>query len=536
MPLMGSLYLGASGLQTSQNALNTTAHNMSNVDTKGYTRQMVQQSASMYNTISKSGSAVAYQQLGLGVVYTETKTARDYFLDKTYRRESGRSAFYEVSAETLEEVEDLLQELDGESFQQSFNNLWKSVQDLANVPDQAANQSVFVQRCYEFLTRADSVYKGLVDYQYNLNASIKTDVDRINDIGHKINDLNQRIQRIESGGTEHANDLRDQRNLLLDELSGLADISCSTDVFGNITVKLEGNDFVKTDSVNEISLYPDPVTGFYTPYWKQLATYYTDANGDEQVDIESASVFNLDQEIKSEMNTDIGGLKSKLLARGDHHGTYQDLENAEHYDQNISQSVLMNVQAEFDQLVHLVTTAINGVLKDAAEAAGPYPDSTYLRDSDGEPLQVFNKISPDGEYSLNNIIINDELRQAPTLLGFRKADGKADYEITAKLKALFDEKNYTLNPNTETKVNLAGYYDSLVSQVANTASVAREISDNQALTVSETEAARDQVIGVATDEELSNMVMFQNAYNASSRYINVISEMLEHIINTLGRG
>ncbi len=535
MPLMGSLYLGASGLQTSQNALNTTAHNMSNVDTKGYTRQMVQQSASIYNTISKSGSAISYQQLGLGVVYAETKTARDYFLDKTYRRESGRSAFYEVSTETLEEVEDLLQELDGEAFQTSFSNLWKSVQDLANVPDQAANQSVFVQRCYEFLTRADAVYQGLCDYQYNLNASIKTDVDRINEIGYQIKDLNERILRVESGGYEHANDLRDQRNQLLDELGKLANISYDNDVFGNVNIKIEGNDFVKTDSINEIALGVDPITGFYTPYWKQLAIYSTDANGNEQVNYDSAKVFNLKQTISSDMNTDIGGLKSKLLARGDYPATYQDLQNAEHYDQNISQSILMNVQAEFDQLVHLVTTAINGVLKDAAEAAGPYPDSTYLRDSKGEPLQMFNLISPDGDYTVKNMVINDELRQAPTLLGFRNKEGKADFDTTGKLKALFDEKTYTLNPNVETKVNLAGYYDSLVSQVGNSASVAREISNNQTITVDQTFAAREQVIGVATDEELSNMIMFQNAYNASSRYINVISEMLEHIINTLGR-
>ncbi|MDR2889605.1 MAG: flagellar basal body protein, partial [Lachnospiraceae bacterium] len=63
---MGSLYVGSSGLQTSQNALNTTAHNMSNVDTAGYTRQIVQQSVRQYNTISINGSAVAPQQVGLG--------------------------------------------------------------------------------------------------------------------------------------------------------------------------------------------------------------------------------------------------------------------------------------------------------------------------------------------------------------------------------------------------------------------------------------------------------------------------------------
>ena len=78
------------------------------------------------------------------------------------------------------------------------------------------------------------------------------------------------------------------------------------------------------------------------------------------------------------------------------------------------------------------------------------------------------------------------------------------------------------------------YYTDLVAQVANSGAVYRSIYENQTTTVEATESAREQVVGVSSDEELSNMIRFQNAYNASSRYINVISEMLEHIINTLG--
>ena len=95
MPLMGSLYIGASGLQTSQNALNTTAHNLSNIDTTGYTRQQVQQSARRYVTLSVNPQSVNNKQTGLGVTYSRVKQIRDYFLDKTYRKESGRSMFYE---------------------------------------------------------------------------------------------------------------------------------------------------------------------------------------------------------------------------------------------------------------------------------------------------------------------------------------------------------------------------------------------------------------------------------------------------------
>ena len=83
MPLMGSLYIGSSGLQTSQNALNTTAHNLSNVDTTGYTRQQVQQSNRAYVTLSTDPKSIANKQTGLGVTYSRVKQVRDYVLDKT---------------------------------------------------------------------------------------------------------------------------------------------------------------------------------------------------------------------------------------------------------------------------------------------------------------------------------------------------------------------------------------------------------------------------------------------------------------------
>ena len=131
MPLMGSLYIGNSGLQTSQNALNTTAHNLSNIDTAGYVRQQVQQSSKSYMTLAVNPKAISNQETGLGVTYSRVKHIRDYFLDKAYRRESGRSMFYQVSSEVMTEVEDQLGEMNGEAFQNTLTGFWTSIQELA---------------------------------------------------------------------------------------------------------------------------------------------------------------------------------------------------------------------------------------------------------------------------------------------------------------------------------------------------------------------------------------------------------------------
>ena len=137
-------------------------------------------------------------------------------------------------------------------------------------------------------------------------------------------------------------------------------------------------------------------------------------------------------------------------------------------------------------------------------------------------------------YTLKNVRIDQQLKQEPSNLGFMKPDGSVDNETAEALKDAFTEEVYTLNPEIKKMTTFLDYYNDLVSQVANSASVSRSIFVNQENTVEATYSAREQIVGVSSDEELSNMIKFQNAFNASSRYINSISEMLAHIINTLG--
>lgn len=577
MPLMGSLYIGTSGLQTSQNALNTTAHNLSNADTKGYTRQQVQQSDKYYVTLSKTNAAVSYEQTGLGVVFSRAKQVRDYFLDKTYRKESGRSMFYEVSTEVMEEVESQLGELNGEAFQTTLTDFWTAVQELTKDPASSVTQGLFVQRASEFIERAGAVYYGLSSYQDNLNAQIKQLTDKVNKYGNRILALNDKIRAIESGGIEHANDLRDERNRILDDLAELTNMSWQEDRYGNVSVQIEGVDFVKGSTCYEIGLQVDETNGFYTPYWPQNASYIIRNDGSKYYNIEGAEVFDLSIEISSDLGTDVGGLKAMLLARGDHRADYTDV--SKDYD-SVSQSVIMNIQSEFDQMIHNVVSKINGILADAAGvtrgnltlADGSVLENVqycksdkggYLRNEDGSPIMMFTKMTTDGYrkvtaadeegnlaeywvyneesfdkrdslYTIENLQVDPGLMQRPANLGFRLPDGSEDNATAEALKAAFTEEAYTLNPNVKKKTCFVDYYGDLVAQVANSGYVFRSIYTNQVSTVESTYNAREQVTGVSSDEELANMIKFQNVYNASSRYINVISEMIEHIINTLG--
>ena len=329
MGLMGSMYVGTSGLQTSQNALNTTAHNMSNLDTTGYTRQQVALGTRQYNTLSKNSCATSYTQLGLGVAYSQTRQVRDYFLDKNYRRESGRSMFYETSANTLTQVEDILGESnEGKSFQITMADLWTAVEELSKDPTSKVNQNLFITRCDEFIQRAQGVYDSLATYQLDMNADVKQSVDRINEIAQRVDVLNNAIMKIETAGIEHANDLKDERNGLLDELGKYGNISWSEDEYGAVNIAFEGVDLLKNGMFNEIDIYQDPQTEFYIPFWAKNARYEYNEEGQKLVvpeSIQDALIYDLYRPVSSEINTDIGGLRATLLARGDHMGSCVDI-------------------------------------------------------------------------------------------------------------------------------------------------------------------------------------------------------------------
>ena len=308
-----------------------------------------------------------------------------------------------------EEIEDVLGEsYEGHAFSIAVTDLWTAVEELSKDPTLAVNQNLFVTRSYEFITKAQAVYKSLEEYQDNMNKNVAQDVETINKYAQQIEALNRQIARIE-GGVEHANDLRDQRNYLLDELSTMASISYHEDVTGYLSVKLEGVDLVKGGLVNTMSVYEDPKTGFYTPYWEMLADYSYDEYGNKVLtkdELLSAQVFDLTRPISSDINTDIGSLKSTLLARGDHRATAQEIKDINPdgeyeegwYDVHVSQSLIMNVQAEFDQLINIVVTKINEILREAAEMeSATYPNSTYLRDENGNPLQLFQQIVSEGK-------------------------------------------------------------------------------------------------------------------------------------------
>ncbi len=596
MSLFGDLYIGDSGLRASQNALNTVAHNLSNLNTPGYVRQQVANTDTTYTNTTGN----AKFRVGDGVKYAECRHVRDAFLDATYRNEKGRCDYYEKSYAAMTEIEDILGELDGAAFKGSLQGLWTSIQNLSTSPNDNTYISLFVSKAAAFMENATSVYSSFIELQTSLNKQVIQSVNKINSIGKQIHELNKQITKIEVAGVEHANDLRDKRDLLIDELAGYGNIDCEEQPNGMVTIRFNHNDFVTQNGAFEMGMLIDEDTGFASPYWTQNVRYTTDEKGVRIPDYTSAQVFDLSEEISTKRDTDVGSLRALLLARGDHAANYTDLDvNActdqklkalgitkgqyneeyglKYYNDYVAKSSVMNIMAEFDNIVHAVTTAVNDVLFDAAKMN---PVSGYLLNNDGSPMQLFlksespaykkvvlttaeeqelraqgvklmevfdkdgkrvehtfwqyNEEDPNSPYSLYNcanLKINEKLLQMPALLKFKWEEDSVDYNIGTALIEQFQKGTLYLNPNATQMSTFESCYEDLMAQVSNSGYVFHKLTEFQQLAVENADNERQTVIGVSSDEELEHMIMYQNAYNAASRYITVVNDMLDTLIS-----
>ena len=563
----GSLYIGASGLQNAQYALNTTANNLANVNTTGYVRQQVRFADKNYNKLKDPNKNVNMQQYGLGVSIGDVVHARDIFLDKFYRQENGRKGFYTSFYEITDYVQDLFQELNGEQFKQSVSDLHQAFQELEPNMDNSTQQNLVLEKADLLLSRTKSLYDDMKSYQSNINEQIKDDVDRVNKIGNRIYELNLQIQKVEAGGQETAMTLRDERDNLLDELGGYGSVSIKEDATGFTYVDFESTPFIDDNKCYNIGLQEDKETGFYTPYWTQLS----DVDKQQYV-----RVFKKNEVISTDLNTDVGSIKAKLLARGDGYGTYQDLESEEAYDR-ISGCTMMETEAQVSALLHNIVTKINDAycpnktvdtdvtyidadgnqvslkgkkVLDAANCAvgedGQLPPRelftrvgmdryTKVTGDDGNTYYVYNEEDendPTTLYSLNNISINKELRKQITLMPYKNQNG-TDYPLGEKLMSLWNDKGMTLNPYDKKPCTFEGYYDKLIGQIGNDGSTFQSASETLTGALSSIDNQRQQTMGVSSDEELTHMIKFQSAYNASSRFMTVISQMTELIVTGL---
>ncbi len=275
------LTIAGSALNSFHVATNTVANNISNVNTKGYTRQEAVRIASeALRTNQRYGMA------GSGVSTTEIIQKRDFYYDVKYWENSARIGMYDAQLYGMQQIEEFLIDDDSaKGFQTIMNEMFAAMQDLKNTPESLETRKAFISKCQNFTNFFTSMNAGLIRIQEDFNQEIHTQVEQINAIGQKIALLNRQINIIEQQGT-NANELRDQRALLVDQLSEVVPVEVTESKVSNSNypdmytggtnyiLKINGQTLVENFEYNtlecrarEEKVNSSDAEGLYDIYW-----------------------------------------------------------------------------------------------------------------------------------------------------------------------------------------------------------------------------------------------------------------------------
>lgn len=405
MSLFTSFNSGVAGLHTAQSGLNTTAHNLANTKTPGYTRQQNIQKDAYYQLFQTTEKAT--MQIGYGTSVAAIRQIRDQFLDREYRTESGRLSFYEVQQTTAYEVYDIFGEMEGVEFNDALNTMWETIEELSTNPESITNRQLFITQAEAFLEKATNAYQALRDYQTNLNTQIQEQVKSINKIADEIGQLNLKIAKAEAGGTENANDYRDRRNYLMDELSKYTYFDYYEQSTGMVTIRINNAPLVEDTNVYHMACekikldnYDDTTGQYNNSATTQMYKVVWQKSG-------FGDVYDLDKAYSSEDNSDTGSLLGLLTARGQKYGYYTDIpvkedyvsdltyaQAVKDYNNTVGNCLLERAEAQLDLLVNKVVKAIN-------DAFAPNVDLSQYASQDGAGNAITEITSTDGSTTID---------------------------------------------------------------------------------------------------------------------------------------
>lgn len=269
------LNIAKSGLYAYQSALNTTSHNISNAETEGYSRQIMNQKASKAMQMNSS-----YGMAGTGVAVTGVTQQRESYYDMKFWKNNTMYGEYSSKSHYMSEVENYFNEIGIDGFTTTFNSMNSSLQELLKNPSSLTVRTQLINYAKSLTEYFNSVSGNLKSIQQECNFEIRNQVDQINSKAQQIAALTKQINTLEiNGGT--ANDLRDQRALLIDKLSEIANVSVSEKIVGagvgvtSYEVKLDGVTLVDGIITNKLKVVPrdekhnlNDIEGLYDIQWE----------------------------------------------------------------------------------------------------------------------------------------------------------------------------------------------------------------------------------------------------------------------------
>ena len=510
------------GLSAAQSALYTTGQNVANANTPGYTRQRVNFSQTGAFPSVGMNTPVLPGQMGTGVKADSVQRIREGFLDVQFRSQNQKIGYYGSLSDSLGKIEGIMDESGTTGLQGVLSKFWNSLQDLTSNTDNSGAREVAATSGQVVADTLNYYHNSLTSVQADIKEQIKVTADQVNSLIGNIEKLNREIADIEPHGYL-PNDLYDKRDALVDELSGLVNIKVSNvkpDKYGQVSPIAEGLYNIEVVSgdgrsysppVNLISVNKNGIIGS-----TKLEVQFE--KGTEPALVTGVQFGNRGTVTDNGFSGQLAGLIESYgyvtEADGEKtvHGTYPDMMK------NLS-SMTEAFANEFNRIHR------EGYGLDAAGKSG---------------LDFFTFTPGNAAATL---AVNETIVKDPSLIAAGGASGAAGDNLNAKmladLKSLdFSKYGYYQEAGRELPQGLTGsldtYYAGLIGKLGVQSQGAQKDLNNSLTLADAVDKNRQSVSAVSLDEEMSDMIKFQHAYNAAARNITMVDEMLDKIINGMG--
>lgn len=536
---MGEAFFGFNvatrGLFTAQRSLDIVNHNLNNVNTPGYSRQQAIQTASRPMALY-DGTGM----MGTGSEVTGVQRVRDEYLDFKYWSENITMGEWEAKNEVLTDVETTFNEPSDSGFTTIMNDFYSSLQELGKDPGSSAVRSVVREKGVTLAKYFNSTAAHFDKLQEDVNYRIKTKVDEVNSYATQIQQLNKQIYAAELDGNT-ANDLRDQRTLLVDKMSKIVNIEANEIVAGKLPSGRDDKHFVITISGKAIIDHFDV---------SKLAAVQRDAT--QVVNSEDVSgLYEVKWADGNSLNIKSGQLRGYLDVRDGNEG--QAGPNG------IASPIYKGIpyyQKKLNEFVRTFALAFNeGIIDangngtvDAGEDGQGHADGAGLDGlsgrrfftmtdfASGQPITSNDFIALPGatiidkykNLTAKNFAVSEDVMTNYNAIAASDTTGQAG-NINV-LNSLLDMRH---NPDMFAEGAPEDFMKSLVASLGIDTQQAANYQSNQNVIVNQISSRRLSDSGVSMDEEMANMVKFQQAYNASAKMIQTMSEIYDTLINKL---
>ncbi len=532
-----SLEIGVRAIRAQREALHTIGHNIANVNTPGYSRQRA-----ILTTTLPSGS------MGTGVKVAVIERIRHGVTDFYIRKETPTFNQWKAKFEVLEQVEVLFNEPSEAGISNTLGEFWDAWADLGNNPENAAVRANLREQTRTLCESLSGLYGILKDLQTNIDQQIEAEVEGLNSVTQQIGDLNQQIERIELGGRETANDLRDSRDYLLDGLSETINFTYKETDDSIIRISIFGQLLVSKSKIAEI-MTESGENGYLDIKWKDTGESVVIADGklrgliDARDQIIPEFLDSLDN-LTSSLIEEVNYLHQRGMGlNGDREiAGWKDFTGTLDADGSFGINGVTIEVSELDDLDAIIikinvekeNTGVEASNQEGRLVLQPYSDNPktigITDDPDGimrEDLGIladFFEGSGANDISLSDAIINDINKIAASQSG---APGDNSNALAINLL----KGELTVDEGTST---FGDYYSGIIGKLGVKTRQASYLQSNKELLLTTLKDRRQSICGVSLDEETTNIILFQQAYRVAVAFLKTVNDMLDILTTSMG--